>query len=239
VPDDTPGYLKRAWRPDDFDTNCARQPAGEQPQWSDRCWRWQRPSRGRFCQHRCEFSTCRIRRLTSRGSPGSRRAGDVSPLIAIPGITTLIFMHGCLRDPRSIWTAGDDDDWTRQHTDEHHFQNTHQVVPVERTHWGRSFLPERTSQPRCDQISFHFKIMSPEITAPLFVVPRNIPLTGLLEQMPRSEDRRASAWRALIASRQLRSTPKTTPRHSYAFAKSKPYWLSGIWRQPLDSGVRI
>ncbi|HQZ67095.1 MAG TPA: hypothetical protein PLY87_18515, partial [Planctomycetaceae bacterium] len=29
----------------------------------------------------------------------------------------------------------------------------------------------------CDQISFHFKIMSPEITAPLFVSPRCNPLS--------------------------------------------------------------
>jgi len=51
----------------------------------------------------------------------------------------------------------------------------------------------RSPAATCDQMRFHFKIISPQITAPLSVVPRNIPLTGLLEQMPRSEDRRASA----------------------------------------------
>jgi len=120
----------------------------------------------------------------------------------------------------------------------------------------------RSPAATCDQMSFHFEIMSSEITAPLFVSPRNIPLTvrlaaiwkilsgrkdlqkspkrsllqllspfgtrrssttGFLEQMPRSKDRQASARRALIAARQPRSTPKFTPRNSYAFAKSKPY----------------
>jgi len=112
----------------------------------------------------------------------------------------------------------------------------------------------RSPAATCDQMRFHFKIMSPEITAPFFVSPRCNPLSlrlaaiwkvlsgrkdlqkspkrsllqllfpyatgrrstsGLLEQMPRSKDRRTSARRALIASRQLRSTPILTPRHSY------------------------
>jgi len=34
----------------------------------------------------------RIRRLTSRGSPGFRRAGDVSPLIAIPAFRRFLFL---------------------------------------------------------------------------------------------------------------------------------------------------
>jgi hypothetical protein len=46
---------------------------------------------------------------------------------------------------------------------------------------------------------------------------------GLLEQMPRSEDRRASARMALIATSLLRSSLIVTPRHSSAPAKSKPY----------------
>ena len=46
--------------------------------------------------------------------------------------------------------------------------------------------------------------------------------TRLLEQMPRSADRRASARRALIACRPLRSTVNLTPRHPSAPAKSKP-----------------
>ena len=35
----------------------------------------------------------------------------------------------------------------------------------------------RSPAATCDQMRFHFKIMSPEITTPLFVSPRNIPLT--------------------------------------------------------------
>jgi len=46
--------------------------------------------------------------------------------------------------------------------------------------------------------------------------------TGLLEQMPRSSDRRASARLARIATSPLRSTVNLTPRHSSALAKSKP-----------------
>mgnify|MGYP007009267773 CR=1 FL=1 len=38
----------------------------------------------------------KIRRLTSRGSPGSRRAGDVSPLIKISAMMILIFDHWCM-----------------------------------------------------------------------------------------------------------------------------------------------
>ena len=51
---------------------------------------------------------------------------------------------------------------------------------------------------------------------------------GLLEQRPRSEDRRASARRALIATSHLRSTLIVTPRHSSAPAKSKPYVFVGF-----------
>jgi|GEM_PF-3765063 len=36
----------------------------------------------------------------------------------------------------------------------------------------------RSPAATCDQIRFHFKVMSPEITTPLFVSPRNIPLHG-------------------------------------------------------------
>ena len=35
----------------------------------------------------------------------------------------------------------------------------------------------RSPAATCDQMRFHFKIMSPEITAPLFVSPRCIPLS--------------------------------------------------------------
>ena len=45
---------------------------------------------------------------------------------------------------------------------------------------------------------------------------------GLLEHMPRSGDRRASARTALIATSPLRSSLILTPRHSSALAKSKP-----------------
>ena len=47
--------------------------------------------------------------------------------------------------------------------------------------------------------------------------------TRLLEQMPRSGDRRASARRALIATSLLRTSLIVTPRQSSAPAKSKPY----------------
>ena len=46
---------------------------------------------------------------------------------------------------------------------------------------------------------------------------------GLLEQMPRSGDRRASARMALLATSPLRSSRILTPRHSSAPAQSKPY----------------
>ncbi len=46
---------------------------------------------------------------------------------------------------------------------------------------------------------------------------------GLLEQMPRSRDRRASARRALTATSPLRPTIIPPPSLSYALAKSKPY----------------
>jgi hypothetical protein len=45
---------------------------------------------------------------------------------------------------------------------------------------------------------------------------------GLLEQMPRSGDRRASARTALIATSPLRSSLTVTPRSPSALAKSKP-----------------
>gem|GEM_PF-2216530 len=102
--------------------------------------------------------------------------------------------------------------------------------------------------------------MSPEITAPHFVVPCDISpsvhcaanrkilsgrkdlqksrkrsllkllfpyasgrrsTAGLLEQMPRSQDRRASARLDSSVTSPLRSTTNLTPRHSYALAKSK------------------
>ena len=47
--------------------------------------------------------------------------------------------------------------------------------------------------------------------------------TGLLEQMPRSCDRRASARMARTATSPLRSIPIVTPRSPSALAKSKPY----------------
>ena len=51
--------------------------------------------------------------------------------------------------------------------------------------------------------------------------------TGLLEQMPRSCDRRASARMARTATSPLRSTPIVTPRSPSALAKSKPYEFGG------------
>jgi len=46
--------------------------------------------------------------------------------------------------------------------------------------------------------------------------------TGILEQMPRSWDRRASARMARSATSPLRSTPIANPRSPSALAKSKP-----------------
>lgn len=58
----------------------------------------------------------------------------------------------------------------------------------------------------------------------LFPYPaRRCTTTGLLEQMPRSLDRRASARMARTATRPLRSTLIVTPRSPFALAKSKPY----------------
>jgi len=47
-------------------------------------------------------------------------------------------------------------------------------------------------------MSFHFKLMSPEITAPLFVSPRNIPLTVHL----------AAIWKILSGRKDLPKSPK-------------------------------
>jgi len=47
-------------------------------------------------------------------------------------------------------------------------------------------------------MSFHFKLMSPEITAPLFVSPRNIPLTVHL----------AAIWKILSGRKDLQKSPK-------------------------------
>jgi hypothetical protein len=78
----------------------------------------------------------------------------------------------------------------------------------------------------------------------------------LLEQMPRSGDRRASARMALIATSPLRSTQIVTPRHSSAPAKSMamcypPFWCecrlianrcaefdqAAIWRADVCDGL--
>ncbi len=44
----------------------------------------------------------------------------------------------------------------------------------------------RRSAATCDQMSFQFKIMSPEITTPLFVSPHNIPLSLRLAAVMKS-----------------------------------------------------
>jgi len=151
------------------------------------------------------------------------------------------------------------------HTDDHfqtRFEQCWWKVCAEVGPFCRKGL--RSVAATCDQTCFDTKIMSPEITAPLFGSPCCIPLTlrlaakvlsgrkdlqkspnhipvkllfpyatgrrstnGLLEQMPRSEDRRASARMARIATSPLRSTSIVTPRSPSALARSKPYLLSG------------
>jgi len=61
----------------------------------------------------------------------------------------------------------------------------------------------RSPAATCNQISFHFKIMSPEITAPLFVLPRWIPLLLPL--------RLAAIWKILSGRKDLSEIAETQP----------------------------
>jgi|GEM_PF-1356669 len=85
---------------------------------------------------------------------------------------------------------------------------------------GKSFPAERNYRNRL--IALSCGLLFPYAT-------RRRSTTGLLELMPRSQDRRASARLASTATTPLRSTVNLAPRHSSALAKSKPYYVLGSY----------
>ncbi|HQX51840.1 MAG TPA: hypothetical protein PLR25_18105 [Planctomycetaceae bacterium] len=93
----------------------------------------------------------------------------------------------------------------------------------------------RSPAATCDQISFHFKIMSPEITAPLFVSPRNIPLTVRLAAKVLSgrKDLQKSRKRSLL---QL-LFPYGTRRSSTTGLLEQNALSFGSTGSPLDAGI--
>jgi len=70
----------------------------------------------------------------------------------------------------------------------------------------------RSPAATCDQMRFHFKIMSPEITAPLFVLPRCIPLLLRL----------AANWKILSGRMDLQKSPKRSLPQLLLLTRASP-----------------